>query len=92
MPSLLRDLCRLFFVSATQRFKDVDEDQIYALVGSVLFLRYLTAALVTPELNGLGDVLDGRPSSRLRRNLILLAKLLQNLSNNVEFGSKEEYM
>lgn len=31
-------------------------------------------------------------STVARRNLILVGKLLQNASNNVEFGEKEEYM
>jgi len=36
--------------------------------------------------------LGKNPSPKARRNLILLSKLLQNLSNDVEFGVKEPHM
>jgi len=32
------------------------------------------------------------PDSETQRQLLLVAKVLQNLSNNVQFGKKEEYM
>jgi len=47
-----------------------------ALIGGFVMLRYLSPAIVTPEAYGL---LGGNaaPSYRVRRNLILIAKLLQ---------------
>lgn len=32
------------------------------------------------------------PSDKARRALVLIAKLLQNTANGVQFGGKEEYM
>eukprot|EP00736_Rhodelphis_marinus_P011867 Rmarinus@m.14082 len=61
------------------------------LVGGFFMLRYVNPALLAPEAHGLlpeGVI----PSPQSRRNLILISKLLQNLSNNVEFGDKEAYM
>lgn len=34
------------------------------------------------------DIVRGKLSKKMRRNLILIAKLLQNLSNGLEFGEK----
>jgi neurofibromin 1 len=44
---------------------------------------------VAPEVEGL---LDTAPSRDLRRGLLLIAKVIQNLANNVLFGAKEPYM
>ncbi len=45
--------------------------------------------IVTPD--ALGFVRD-KPDKVCRRNLILIAKVLQNLSNGLLFGEKEEFM
>jgi ankyrin repeat protein len=66
-------------------------DRIVPLVGGFVMLRIFNPSLLTPEAYGLlpnGLV----PSAAARRNLTLVTKLLQNLSNNVEFGSKEQFM
>eukprot|EP00004_Rigifila_ramosa_P014141 TRINITY_DN3194_c0_g1_i1.p1 TRINITY_DN3194_c0_g1~~TRINITY_DN3194_c0_g1_i1.p1 ORF type:complete len:589 (+),score=143.02 TRINITY_DN3194_c0_g1_i1:184-1950(+) len=62
-------------------------------VGGVIFLRYFSAALMTPEVYNLTVPGTGAPTSAERRPLILIAKVLQNLANGVEFGEeKEPYM
>eukprot|EP01089_Gocevia_fonbrunei_P018200 TRINITY_DN6109_c0_g1_i2.p1 TRINITY_DN6109_c0_g1~~TRINITY_DN6109_c0_g1_i2.p1 ORF type:complete len:566 (-),score=58.06 TRINITY_DN6109_c0_g1_i2:11-1549(-) len=66
-------------------------DREAALVGGFIMLRLLNPSLVAPESYGMlpwGKV----PSMKARRNLILLTKLLQNLSNGIEFGVKEQHM
>jgi ankyrin repeat protein len=66
-------------------------DRIVPLVGGFVMLRIFNPSLLTPEAYGLlpnGLV----PGPAARRNLTLITKLLQNLSNNVEFGSKEQFM
>eukprot|EP00771_Trimastix_marina_P000561 gnl/Trimastix_PCT/1580.p1 GENE.gnl/Trimastix_PCT/1580~~gnl/Trimastix_PCT/1580.p1 ORF type:complete len:929 (-),score=310.30 gnl/Trimastix_PCT/1580:734-3139(-) len=68
------------------------------LVGGFVFLRFINPALVAPEAFDILLPLHGTPSidARItptgRRNLVLITKLLQNLSNGVEFGTKEAYM
>ena len=56
-------------------------------------LRYIAPALVTPEAFGLLGP-DEVPSPRARSNLILIAKVLQNISNGLTFETtkKEEHM
>eukprot|EP01130_Rhizamoeba_saxonica_P005047 TRINITY_DN2035_c0_g1_i10.p1 TRINITY_DN2035_c0_g1~~TRINITY_DN2035_c0_g1_i10.p1 ORF type:complete len:500 (-),score=99.13 TRINITY_DN2035_c0_g1_i10:3-1502(-) len=59
-------------------------------VGSFVFLRFICTAIVFPET---WDMVYEAPSLVSRRGLILVSKLLQNLSNNREFdGKKESYM
>lgn len=55
------------------------------VVGSFIFLRLLCPAIVNPRDFGL---CDDTPSETAARNMILIAKCLQNLANLVEFGIK----
>ncbi|PRP75063.1 hypothetical protein PROFUN_03899 [Planoprotostelium fungivorum] len=75
----------------------VPTTNVSALVGGFLLLRwsdsvsYFNPALLTPEQHGL--LPEGKTmSATARRNLILMSKILQNLSNGLEFGRKEQYM
>ena len=63
--------------------------EIQSLQGGYLMLRFFNPAIVAPESSKL---VVTRPSKQLQRNLVLIAKVLQNLSNGVEFGGKESYM
>eukprot|EP00761_Pharyngomonas_kirbyi_P000703 gb/GECH01000703.1/.p1 GENE.gb/GECH01000703.1/~~gb/GECH01000703.1/.p1 ORF type:complete len:754 (+),score=170.42 gb/GECH01000703.1/:1-2262(+) len=60
------------------------------LVGGYIMLRFFNPAIATPEIYGLID--RQRKSRKALRNLILVSKILQSMSNGVEFGEKEEYM
>eukprot|EP00474_Spongospora_subterranea_P002356 CRZ02814.1 hypothetical protein [Spongospora subterranea] len=88
LPLGLRLLSKLLLNLALPHF-DRDERQAHRIVGGLLFLRYYNPAII--------DIVTSHPhpefrSSRMRRNLILVAKVLQNLSNGVLFGDKEQYM
>lgn len=61
----------------------------YTAVGAFIFLRFFCPAIVAPEAEGLVSV---APSKEMRRGLLLIAKVIQNLANNVLFGAKEPYM
>eukprot|EP01116_Phalansterium_solitarium_P005710 TRINITY_DN1760_c0_g1_i5.p2 TRINITY_DN1760_c0_g1~~TRINITY_DN1760_c0_g1_i5.p2 ORF type:complete len:331 (+),score=114.31 TRINITY_DN1760_c0_g1_i5:275-1267(+) len=65
--------------------------QVWPLVGGLLLLRYVCPALLSPELHGLCPVAKP-PAANARRNLTLIAKILQNVANGVEFGSKEQWL
>jgi len=58
-------------------------------IGGFIFLRFFCPAISSPEAYG---ILEEPPTPQARRLLILITKVLQNLSNDVEFGSKEPYM
>jgi len=57
-------------------------------VGGFVFLRYICPALLAPGAHGLLDTTQ----HDLNRGLLLVSKVLQNLSNGIEFGKKEDFM
>ncbi|CCU74400.1 ras GTPase activator [Blumeria hordei DH14] len=61
----------------------------FTAVGAFIFLRFFCPAIVAPDSEGL---IDSPPSKEMRRGLLLIAKVIQNLANNVLFGAKESYM
>jgi neurofibromin 1 len=71
--------------AVVERFPDAK----YTAVGAFIFLRFFCPAIVAPEVEGL---VSAPPSKEMRRGLLLIAKVIQNLANNVLFGAKEPYM
>lgn len=64
-------------------------DSRHSVIGSFLFLRFFCPAIVAPE----GIDLDVSPDTKeVRRALLLITKVIQNLANNVVFGNKEPHM
>jgi hypothetical protein len=61
----------------------------FTAVGAFIFLRFFCPAIVAPDAEGL---ITSAPSKEMRRGLLLIAKVVQNLANNVLFGAKEPYM
>lgn len=57
-------------------------------VGTVIFLRFINPAIVSPQ--ELGIIKQFIPSFA-RRPLTLISKILQNIANHIEF-SKEQHM
>eukprot|EP01097_Dermamoeba_algensis_P012157 TRINITY_DN997_c0_g1_i7.p1 TRINITY_DN997_c0_g1~~TRINITY_DN997_c0_g1_i7.p1 ORF type:complete len:642 (+),score=119.86 TRINITY_DN997_c0_g1_i7:610-2535(+) len=74
-----------------QAGKKIHADSWTVLVGGFIMLRIFSPCMVTPESFDLMPP-DHVPSPKARRNLILLAKLIQNCANRVLFGGKEAYM
>jgi len=64
-------------------------ENVNTTIGGFIFLRFFCPAVSSPEAYG---IVEEPPSASARRLLILITKVLQNLSNDVEFGSKEPYM
>jgi len=85
VPFGIRWICRQLAEMAQQRFPDADRYAIGGLVGGYIYLRFFNPVVVTPESV---HFVDKKLSKTMRRNLILVAKILQNLSNGVEFRDK----
>ncbi|PRP78442.1 snoRNP pseudouridylase box H/ACA snoRNP complex protein Gar1 [Planoprotostelium fungivorum] len=85
MPRELRVVLTILKDMVDERYPFVD---VKVYLGSFYFLRFVCPALVVPSLNGYLC----NPSPNSQRGLVLLAKVLQNLSNHVLFGSKEKYL
>lgn len=69
-------------------------EQVKVVFSGFVFLRFLNPALVAPEAHGLAasekDAMEFVKAAR--RELVLISKIFQNLSNRVEFGAKEGFM
>ncbi|OQR94727.1 gtpase-activator protein for Ras family gtpase [Thraustotheca clavata] len=86
VPMQLARLCLYFRRSIAVQFHSHTD----AVVAGFLFLRVLCPAVVLPQKIGLFQGQIMQPIAR--RGTMLIAKLLQNLANNVLFGPKEEFM
>ncbi|OLN95386.1 Neurofibromin [Colletotrichum chlorophyti] len=85
MPASFRKICNIISAAVLPRFQEAK----YTAVGAFVFLRFFCPAIVAPEVEGL---VTTAPSKEMRRGLLLIAKVIQNLANNVLFGAKEPYM
>lgn len=85
LPVLFRALCHHIWDVVEDRFPD----SRHSAIGSFIFLRFFCPAIVSPENIDLDVPAERRDT---RRALLLITKVIQNLANNVLFGSKEAHM
>lgn len=85
VPESFRFICHTITTSVTTRFPEAK----FTAVGAFIFLRFFCPAIVAPDSEGL---VKSIPKREMRRGLLLIAKVVQNLANNVLFGAKEPYM
>ncbi|RKF61885.1 Neurofibromin [Erysiphe neolycopersici] len=85
IPVSFRKICSIISSAVMKRFPEAK----FTAVGAFIFLRFFCPAIVAPDAEGL---IDSPPSKEMRRGLLLIAKIVQNLANNVLFGAKEPYM
>lgn len=77
----IRSLVKLYFPESTRK-------DHCSMIGGFFLLRFINPAIVTPQAFML---VDTKLSPKARRNLTLLAKIMQNLANNVQFGGVKEF-
>ena len=88
MPDSFRYIFANIKESVRRRFPS-DPDAPYISISGFLFLRFFAPAVLGPKLFKMcNDYTDAKTS----RTLTLLAKMLQNIANLVEFGQKESYL
>ncbi|TVY93314.1 Neurofibromin [Lachnellula willkommii] len=85
IPVSFRRICSIISSAVMKRFPEAK----FTAVGAFIFLRFFCPAIVAPDVEGL---ISSPPSKEMRRGLLLIAKVVQNLANNVLFGAKEPYM
>ncbi|XP_014247194.1 neurofibromin isoform X2 [Cimex lectularius] len=86
-PPQLRSMCHCLYQVLSKRFPQIPQNNIGA-VGTVIFLRFINPAIVSPQEMGIVSKIV--PQS-VKRGLMLMSKILQNIANHVEF-SKEQHM
>ncbi|TFY54349.1 hypothetical protein EVJ58_g8920 [Rhodofomes roseus] len=84
VPPMLREVC----AHIAKVVNEVWPEAKFAAVGAFMFLRFISPAIVAPEII---DVDIPKDDWVLRRGLMLVAKIIQNLANNIFFG-KEPHM
>ena len=91
LPFGMRWIAKVILQLTRRRWPEASDDQVYPLVGGFIFLRWINPIVVTPESIGLLSVAPGK---QMRRNFVLLGKMLLALSNNVLFGQlgKEKHL
>ncbi|KAN0045212.1 hypothetical protein ACTA71_005589 [Dictyostelium dimigraforme] len=88
-PGPLREVFKSIQEKVVQRYPK-DEITRYTAVSGFIFLRFFCPAILAPKLF---DLMPDHPGIKTTRSLILIAKTLQNLANQVEFGEyKEDFM
>lgn len=88
VPYGIRWICRQISLLTREMFPTATREQALSLVGGFYLLRFVNPAVVTPQAFML---VEAKLSANARRNLTLLAKILQNLANNIQFGGVKEF-
>ncbi|XP_057319291.1 neurofibromin [Microplitis mediator] len=86
-PPQLRSMCHCLYQVLSKRFPQCPQNNIGA-VGTVIFLRFINPAIVSPQEMG---IVNKPVPLQIKRGLMLMSKILQNIANHVEF-SKEQHM
>ncbi|KAG2060194.1 hypothetical protein BDR06DRAFT_948277 [Suillus hirtellus] len=85
LPPMIREVCAHLAKSVYQ----VWPESKFAALGAFIFLRFISPAIVAPEIV---DVTVPRDDGGvIRRGLMVIAKVMQNLANNILFA-KEAHM
>lgn len=86
-PTHLRSMMHCLYQVLCKRFPHSQHANVIS-VGTVVFLRFINPVIVSPQENSIVD----RPIPiPIKRGLMLMSKILQNIANHVEF-SKEQHM
>ncbi|KAI9597754.1 hypothetical protein BDF19DRAFT_434347 [Syncephalis fuscata] len=85
MPRQLREICHFLSSVVNERFPKAK----LTAVGGFIFLRFFCPAIVSPETHNLAQPVRNK---EVRRGLLLITKVIQNLANQVLFGTKETFM
>ncbi|KAI0737738.1 hypothetical protein C8Q80DRAFT_1276173 [Daedaleopsis nitida] len=83
LPSIIREIC----AHIAKAVNEVWPEAKFAALGAFIFLRFISPAIVTPETVDVSIPND----VTVRRGLMIIAKIIQNLANNILFG-KEAHM
>lgn len=87
LPRLFCEILGLLTKRVLARFPKVPHTESFSFMGSIIFLRFICPAVALPVEYG---VVESRPQASVSRSLIIISKMLVNLSNGVEFS--EAYM
>ncbi|KNZ78617.1 Neurofibromin [Termitomyces sp. J132] len=85
LPPMFREICAHIMSTVIKTWPEAK----YAATGAFMFLRFISPVLVSPEL--IDIELPKEFTIGMRRGLMVITKIIQNLANNIFFG-KEAHM
>ncbi|CAG8692440.1 10998_t:CDS:2, partial [Acaulospora colombiana] len=85
MPPQYRYVCHYIGNSVKEKYPRAK----FTTVGAFVFLRFFNPAIVAPDSENLCKPIENH---KIKRALLLITKVIQNLANNILFGAKEPYM
>lgn len=86
VPDEFRILFARMEATILERF---DDETVYKAISGLFFLRFICPAITAPHFYGL---LKENPNNIAQRQLVLIAKVLQNLANMTKDVTKEKFM
>jgi len=88
LPYGIRYICKQIIKIAEHQFQNSAKDEIWKVIGYFIYYRFINLAIVTPDAF---DVLDKELNPVARKNLVSVAKVLQNLFYLTPFGKNEKW-
>lgn len=90
IPYGLRYVCKQLDIMLKEKHPKSTESERGVVIGYLVYYRFMNPAIVSPEGFGLTKK---KITPKMRNNLILISKMMTNLSNAAEFDDKmEEHM
>ncbi|XP_064619782.1 neurofibromin-like isoform X5 [Lineus longissimus] len=86
-PPKLRSMCHCLYQVVTQRFQQSSVEAVWTVIGTIIFLRFINPAIVSP----CESIIEREPTLKMKRGLTLMCKIMQNIANHVQF-TKEQHM
>lgn len=87
VPYGIRWICKQIRKIAQENFENSAEDDILKVTGYFVYYRFINLAIVTPDAF---EIIDKELTPVARKNLVSVAKVLQNLFNFSLFSSKSD--
>ncbi|KAA1065733.1 Ras GTPase activating protein ira2 [Puccinia graminis f. sp. tritici] len=82
LPSAIREICHHIATTVQEKY----HESVFTSIGGFIFLRFINPAIVSPEVINLDLPNDTR---EIWRSLVMIIKVLQALSNNIQFSAQE---
>ncbi|XP_070586362.1 ras GTPase-activating-like protein IQGAP3 isoform X2 [Erythrolamprus reginae] len=93
IPYGMRYMAKVLKATLTEKFPDASKEEIYKVVGNLLYYRFMNPAVVAPDGFDVVDFSAGAPlHPDQRRNLASVAKILQQAAANQLFEGEDSHL
>ncbi|KAL7978399.1 hypothetical protein Chor_014938, partial [Crotalus horridus] len=93
IPYGMRYMAKVLKATLTEKFPDASKEEIYKVVGNLLYYRFMNPAVVAPDGFDVVDLSAGAPlHPDQRRNLASVAKILQHAAANQLFEGENSHL